>query len=118
MADPDQIRQALLNLLKNAIDASSDGGHITVQGRAEGGMAKISVEDDGPGIDPKYVDQIFEPFYSSKKHGTGLGLALARRVSETHRGDLEYVPPPPGRTGAKFVMSLPLDTDDKDESRR
>ena len=117
MADPDQIRQALLNLLKNAIDASSKGGHITVQAQAEGNMAKISVEDDGPGIDPQIIDQIFEPFYSSKKHGTGLGLALARRVSETHNGSLEYVPPPPGRTGARFVMSLPLHVDDKDDSQ-
>jgi len=105
-ADPDQIRQALLNLLRNAIEAAGDGGHVTLKVEDGEKFAKLIVEDDGPGISEKHKEEIFEPFFSQKKHGTGLGLSVARRVAEGHGGGLKLEAQPAGRTGARFVLEL------------
>ena len=105
-ADPDQIRQALLNLLRNAIEAAGDGGHVTVKVVEEKEMTCLIVEDDGPGIAEDHKEEIFEPFFSQKKHGTGLGLSVARRVAEGHGGALKLERQPAGRSGARFVLEL------------
>jgi signal transduction histidine kinase len=83
-----QLQQALLNLLLNAVDASPDFGHITVQVKPCAKGIWIAIENEGPAIPAEAVPQIFEPFFTAKRGGTGLGLAIARSIAEKHGGDL------------------------------
>jgi len=114
--DRQQLTQAIMNILLNAIQAMPSGGTLTVRaevvhraavGHAFGGsVARISVADTGPGIPPEYIDRLFEPYFTTKEGGTGLGLALARRVITEHRGEIRAENAPGG--GARFVIALPL----------
>jgi two-component system nitrogen regulation sensor histidine kinase GlnL len=116
-ADPDQLLQVLLNLLKNAAEASPRGGVIRLrsyyeaglQRRAEGGRRvslpiHVEVIDDGPGLPPAIADSVFEPFVSGRPNGTGLGLALVSKIVAAHEGWIT-VDSRPGRT--VFRLSLP-----------
>lgn len=106
--DEGQLRQALLNLVRNAADAVAEigGGRVTLatRRRAAGGVA-IVVEDDGPGMTPDVIGKIFDPFFSTKEGGTGLGLALTHEIIREHGGSIE-VDSEPGR-GARFTVELP-----------
>ena len=104
--DASQIHQVLLNLLLNGIQAIEDRGTVRVElGRLDG-FARISVTDSGIGIPPEHLPNIFRPFYTTKGHGTGLGLSLARRIIEDHGGRIE-VNSSLG-AGSQFVLLLPL----------
>jgi signal transduction histidine kinase len=108
-ADPDQIKEALANLLLNSCEAMVQGGTITIReehGTMDplGKVALVRIDDNGPGIPEHVREQIFEPFFSTKEEGTGLGLALARRILEEHGGWLNLRHS--GR-GAGFVLVLP-----------
>jgi two-component system sensor histidine kinase PilS (NtrC family) len=108
--DADQVRQVLWNLLANAAQAaSSDGGGGTVRVRCEagGGVARLAVADDGPGIAPADLPQIFTPFFTTKDRGTGLGLAIVQRVVDAHGGAVD-VDSTPG-AGTRVVVSLPAE---------
>lgn len=105
--DPAQIHQVLLNMLLNAIQAVSREGHIEVTLENRGDYAAISIADDGPGIPPETLKNIFRPFFTTKGHGTGLGLSLARRMIEDHFGRIE-VTSAPGQ-GTTFVVLLPFE---------
>lgn len=96
VVDAKLVRQVLLNLIRNAIDAMPGGGRLTLRTSAEKGRVRIDVIDDGPGIPPGLHASAFEPFFSTKPHGTGLGLAVARKVARDHGGDLRIVPTPRG----------------------
>ncbi len=88
--DETQFKQALINLLVNARQVLSEGGHVTVHTRAAAsGEVVLEVEDDGPGIPAELRERIFEVFYSSRGGGTGLGLPIARQVIERHGGSIE-----------------------------
>jgi signal transduction histidine kinase len=107
LADRQQIRQVLLNLLINAIDAQPNGGEIVVRvGPAEGRQAMIEVADRGAGIDPDIQERLFEPFISSKETGIGLGLAVSQRIVDSHGGRITAQNRPGG--GATFQVFLPL----------
>ncbi len=87
-ADPDQMRQVLSNLLGNASQAMGGQGRIWVSAeRAPGGVA-LRVRDEGPGVPPEHRDRIFDALFTTKPKGTGLGLALCRRILEAHHGEL------------------------------
>ena len=91
VADQQLIEQVLLNLLRNAVDALSDRPDAGVTMRAFGtadGRVAISVSDNGPGIIPDALEQIFVPFYTTKKGGSGIGLSLSRQIMRLHRGTL------------------------------
>jgi len=111
IVDADQIRQALDNLVTNAIDAMTDGGTLTLAtGTAcENGThyVVIDVSDTGPGISPDLAKRIFEPFYSTKQigHGTGLGLSICKKIMEEHRGSIRMSAAPGG--GAMFGLFIP-----------
>ena len=104
--DSQQLRQALLNLLRNASEAQPDGGTIIVLLRVEGDRLVLIVEDDGPGVDAAVEESIFEPFVSSKGGGTGLGLAITRQIVEGHGGTIRYASA--RGSGASFRIELPV----------
>jgi signal transduction histidine kinase len=105
--DPHQIRQALLNLASNAVQSMPRGGVLTVRTRSEDHLAVVEVSDSGPGVPAELRPRIFEPFFTTKATGTGLGLAVVRRIVEGHGGSVALAPP--GAGGATFVLQLPLD---------
>jgi signal transduction histidine kinase len=101
---------ALVNVLANALQSMPRGGRLTVDVHptldAEQRWLSIAVSDTGPGIPPEVLDRIFEPFVTTRATGTGLGLALAKRILEGHGGAID-VASDPGR-GATFTLRLPL----------
>lgn len=103
--DSTQLRQALRNLLENALHATGSSGEIYLQAHERGGMIELSVADSGPGIATEIRTRLFEPLISNKPGGTGLGLPLAKRFIERHGGTILYAPVD---TGARFIIKLPL----------
>ena len=105
--DPKQIRQVLINLFNNAVEAMPRGGELTVATRVNGPNLEISVTDTGEGMPPDVAANIFQPYYTTKEKGTGLGLAICSFiVKEQHGGCLE-VQSTPGK-GSTFTIQLPL----------
>jgi len=86
--DPDQIKQVLINLVKNAIEAMPQGGTISLRTRGGANHIHIEVEDTGKGIDPMQLNEIFNPFFTTKEKGTGLGLAVSLKIINDHNGEL------------------------------
>lgn len=105
-ADPDQLRQVLLNLVVNALEALDGRGRLTIAARRQGDKVMIRVDDSGPGLPGDDPEQVFDPFFSAKERGTGLGLAIARRIIEAHQGSISAGASPLG--GARFTIELPL----------
>jgi len=106
-ADAGLLRQALLNLLRNAGDAvaGAGGGAVRFACAVNSGELRFEVRDDGPGIPPERIEEIFVPFYSTKEGGAGIGLALARQIALAHGGRLTAAPN--GGRGMTFVLSIP-----------
>jgi two-component system, LuxR family, sensor kinase FixL len=105
--DPQQIHQVLINLLKNAMEAMPEGGEITVTSRVRGANAEIDVADTGQGIPPEVVAKIFQPYFTTKEKGTGVGLAICQSILAEHGGVI-LVDSTPGQ-GTTFTIQLPLD---------
>jgi signal transduction histidine kinase len=109
--DPEKLRQAFLNIVLNGLQASPEGGVVTITMVREepepGGTAWVELvfTDTGPGIPEEAADKIFEPFFTTKEGGTGLGLIITRKIIEAHGGRITVVSPP-GR-GAAFRIRLP-----------
>lgn len=103
--DPEQLRQLFLNLLLNARDATNKGGKIKITAWKTPRRVHVSVEDDGVGIEKKELDSIFEPYVTTKEEGTGVGLAIVRRIVMDHGGSIR-VESKVGE-GTKFTVSLP-----------
>jgi len=106
VGDATQLRQALVNLILNAVQAASPAGEVRVRVRREGSTAAIDVEDTGPGVAESVRGRLFEPLITTKDHGSGLGLALVKRVAERHGGSVGHEPCP-GR-GARFTLRIPV----------
>lgn len=104
--DATKLREALLNLIRNAMEAMPEGGKITCTISSDGDKVYIQVIDDGPGIPEEYIPTIFDTFVTHKKDGTGLGLSIAKSVTEAHGGKLT-VYTEEGR-GTEFTLSLPI----------
>jgi signal transduction histidine kinase len=104
--DPNQINQVLLNLLLNAIQSMDKPGTIRVTLEPEDDAVAIVVADEGKGISPEHLPSLFRPFFTTKGHGTGLGLSLARRMVESHGGTIK-VESKLGE-GAQFTILLPV----------
>lgn len=106
--DPNQINQVLLNLLLNAVQSMDKPGtvHVSLDLDEPNEFAVVTVTDEGRGIAPEHINSIFRPFFTTKGHGTGLGLSLARRTIEAHGGKIE-VTSEVGK-GTRFVVLLPL----------
>ncbi len=106
--DSDQVHQVLLNLLLNAVQAVPGTGTVRVEIGSQEGFATVLVSDNGRGISPQHLSNIFRPFYTTKGNGTGLGLSLARRIVEEHHGRIE-VSSAVGQ-GSKFTVLIPFRT--------
>ena len=89
LVDPSQLRQALLNIVRNSREAMKNGGHLRVSTSRSGHRVAIRIVDDGPGIPNPLKRRIFEPFFSTKAEGTGLGLSLTRQIVEDHGGSID-----------------------------
>lgn len=103
------LRQAILNLLKNAMEVLSEGGALVLASRREGDAVEISVTDSGPGVPEDVARRLFEPFFTTKPQGSGLGLSIARQIAEEHGGEVRWENRPEG--GARFSLWLPLKRD-------
>lgn len=104
--DPQQIKQVLINLVNNAVEAMAQGGKLVISSRREDGHIKVSVADSGPGIPPEVLKQVFNPFFTTKKKGTGLGLAVSRKIMEDHEGEI-FVQSEKGK-GTRITIALPI----------
>ena len=106
-ADSTKLRQALNNLIENAVEAAGDRGRVAVSiATTTGRSIDVDVTDSGPGIPTEARDKIFEPFFTTKTHGTGLGLAISRSIARAHGGDI-VVLESDAAAGAVFRLTLP-----------
>ena len=103
-ADPLLMREVITNLINNAVDAAPSGGHVTATTGRRSGKPYFSVADDGPGISEDDRSRLFEPHFTTKEGGTGLGLFMSYGIVREHRGDLVYEG---NRRGAVFTVVLP-----------
>lgn len=106
MGDANQLKQAFLNIINNGIQSMPDGGTIEVTTAQSGGSIVVSIEDTGPGIPGEVMSKLFVPFFTTRKTGSGLGLAVTKRIIENHGGDIEVMSEV-GK-GTKFNVSLPI----------
>jgi two-component system sensor histidine kinase HydH len=103
--DPEKIEQAVLNLVLNALEAMPRGGELSLRATVEDGGLRVLVRDSGPGIPAEIQDHIFRPYFSTKDHGTGIGLTLAEKLVRQHRGRLAFRT---GPGGTSFAITLPV----------
>jgi len=106
LGDAERLRQALLNLVLNAVQAMPRGGVLTVGTRRLDGMVEVSVRDTGIGMDRATLRRAFEPFFSTRPHGTGLGLAVVREVAESHGARIRISSRPGRGTTVRLVFPL------------
>jgi signal transduction histidine kinase len=105
LGDPDQLKQVFLNLVTNAVQAMvSSGGTITIHTRAVGEYVEVRVSDNGPGIAERDLTKVFDPFFTKRAEGTGLGLTIVHRIIDEHDGHIEVVS---DSGGTVFTVTLP-----------
>ncbi|HVY47885.1 MAG TPA: ATP-binding protein, partial [Minicystis sp.] len=107
-SEPDAVDAALDNLLRNAIDASPEGGEVRVRIARVEGAVTLDVEDDGPGIPEARRNELFEPFFTTKADGTGLGLWMSRLLLEARGASLRY-----DRVGEATRMRIEFPAEDE-----
>ena len=106
-ADPDQLEQLLINLMRNAVDAAIEtGGAVRVGWQQNSHRVSVYIEDDGPGL--ANPSNLFVPFFTTKPRGSGIGLVLGRQIAEAHGGSLTLEPRPAGTRGARATVTLPV----------
>lgn len=102
--DPSQLRRVVCHLVMNAIESVERQGWVRIGLETRDGVARLIVNDSGPGLDPEMIDKMFEPFYTTKSGGTGLGLAVCRAIVEGHGGRIELI----ANGHAAVAIELPL----------
>jgi two-component system, NtrC family, sensor histidine kinase HydH len=112
--DKEQMKQVILNLLMNAIQAMPKAGRLGLSGRVsrDGHWVELTIQDSGIGIPPEDMDKLFDPFFSTKEGGIGLGLSIAHRIIDQHHGKIE-VESNSGK-GTRFTLSLPISSEEED----
>ena len=104
--DADQMKQVFVNLMKNAMQAMTRGGRLTIETGATSEAVWASISDTGAGIPEEKLNRIFEPFFTTKKKGSGLGLMIVQRIVRDHFGRIDVESKP--RQGTTFRVWLPL----------
>ncbi len=105
VGDSALLKQVFMNLFINAIQAMIDGGVITVQYRTSNGWLEVSVKDTGPGIPEEIASKIFQPFFTTRAEGSGLGLAMVYKIILAHHGDIKLLK---SEEGSYFLITLPM----------
>jgi signal transduction histidine kinase len=111
--DEQQLKQVLLNLVLNAVNAQPDGGTVSLGAKRDGKNVSITVADTGPGIPPDLLERVFDPFFTTRPEGTGLGLSIVHRIVEGHGGRIDV---DSSEKGTVFTLSLPTAPREKKES--
>jgi PAS domain S-box-containing protein len=106
LADPKQMKQVLLNIVKNAIEAMPEGGRLSVRIKLQGDHVEIGISDTGKGITPEELKTIFDPFVTTKPKGTGLGLAISRKIVEDHEGRISIEAKPGEETTCRITLPV------------
>ena len=109
--DTRYLRQSLLNIVENAFAAMPGGGKLTISAKLDGNFEMIRIEDTGTGIDDEHLSKIFEPYFTTKASGTGLGLTVVYKVIKEHRGDI-FVSSELGK-GTVFTIKLPVPSSER-----
>jgi PAS domain S-box-containing protein len=104
-ADRDQIKQAFFNVMKNALEALTSGGRIDITVSANDTDVEVTFQDSGPGLEPDVMGRLFEPYFTTKAAGNGLGLMIVHRIMQDHGGRVE-IASEPGK-GTSVILSLP-----------
>ncbi len=112
----DQLVQVLLNLVLNAVDATGKGGRVELRARRDGDGIEVTVRDDGAGIAPEHEGRLFQPYYTTKMNGTGLGLFVSRKLVGDHGGRIDFESRP--GEGTVFRVRLPADVSPLSPQRR
>ena len=102
----DQLKQVILNIAKNGFEAMEVGKKLRIHIHHENEWAKIMIIDTGQGLNEKDINKVFDPFYTSKKEGTGLGLFVCKRIIESFNGTIKFPSKP--QNGTTVTISLPL----------
>jgi len=106
IADSAKLKQVVINLVVNALEAMKEGGTLTVAVRGDGDRVLVDVGDTGPGIDPAILGSVFDPFFTTKEAGTGLGLSIVRKIVDQHAGDVRIVSRP--GEGTHVLVTIPM----------
>ena len=104
--DEEKIKTCLMNVVANGIQAMPGGGRLTAQTLNQPQSVTLEISDTGPGITPEDLKKVFQPYFTTKPLGIGLGLALTKRIVEDHQGHIEIISRP--NEGTKVLLTLPL----------
>jgi signal transduction histidine kinase len=104
--DAEQMTQALLNLLQNALDATPRGGSISLRATEEAGAVVFKINDTGTGIPAESMNRIFDLYFTTKADGTGMGLAITQQIVSQHGGYINVTSEP--RKGSTFTIGIPV----------
>ena len=113
--DADLLKQALLNVVLNGAQAMAEGGNLQVRLAEDGRMALLSIHDQGSGISPEIRDKIFDLYFTTKKDGSGIGLAMTYRIVELHNGSIEVQSD--ATHGTTFTLRFPLNSPPESRAR-
>ncbi|MGH7297126.1 MAG: sensor histidine kinase, partial [Polyangiaceae bacterium] len=105
VGDPEKLKQVVLNLVVNALEAMREGGSLRVRLSSGGEGVRLAVEDSGTGIAPVALARVFDPFFTTKEAGTGLGLSIVRKIVDQHQGEVR-IESEPG-TGTRVLVTIP-----------
>ena len=106
LGNEEKLKQVIINIAKNGIDAMKEGGRLSISSRKEKDRVEISISDTGNGIPEEIRDKIFDPFFTTKTDGSGLGLGISKKIIEDHNGKLNFITEE-GK-GTTFIISLPI----------
>ena len=106
-ADSDMLYQAFLNIFMNSIQAMPEGGKIQVSIQSAGRIVTVCIEDEGPGVPEDLLERIWDPFFTTKEKGTGLGLGIVKNIIESHNGSIR-AENRKGELGVRVIIELPI----------
>ena len=108
MLDPKQWKRAILNILLNALEACPRDGRVRILSRRTDTQCEIEIRDDGPGIPKEVLEQVFDPYFTTKPGGTGLGLSITRGIVEEHGGTIDVTSS--SEWGCQVLITMPLES--------